>query len=717
MKIGFLYFLFFLFSISLYSQIGNAPIVSASGRQVFCPGSSINIVTNFSITDADDTTIDAFFIQISSGYQQNFDRLILSGNHPNINTDWDSKDGKLTFSSVLPGREMLLTDLENAVKDIQFTSTSTSLSIEKTFSLTADEANYLPSTNNFYEFISAPGIDWASAKIAAENKTFYGRKGYLTTLTSQEEADFAGKQAQGAGWIGGSDLETEGVWKWVTGPETGTVFWNGGTTGTSPNYSNWNRSEPNNQDGEEHYAHITDPNVPNVIVGSWNDLPLFGSDGLYAPKGYIVEYGTPSDPPLNIAASTSIYIPQITNTTGATICESGIATISATPSEGTVLWYDSPIGGNFLASGNNFTTPVLTTNKIYYATVSVNNCLTVNRTQIEVIVIQRPTIKSITEETICSGSAVLSATASDGDVYWYESLSSTTPIFIGDAYRTPNLNSTKAYYVEANNANCVSTSRTEVKAILDNTIPQFDLTQTNYVLCKDIGNVTIETENPQGNYRYVWTKNNAIIPGDLSSLEVKESGEYNVKAFSSSGCESMLQTITVNDSEKATVTNDDVIIIDDASNNSIEVINPNLGIGDYEFTLDDKFGTYKDIGFFDNIEIGIHTLYIKDKNGCEITPYSFTILAFPKFFTPNGDGNNEVWKIKGFDNSLYTTSDIYIYNRFGILIHKISPTEEGWNGTYQGKVLPSNTYWYNAILIDINGRKIEKVGSFSLIRN
>tara|TARA_B110000503_G_scaffold37800_1_gene61903 strand:- start:977 stop:1135 length:159 start_codon:yes stop_codon:yes gene_type:complete len=42
----------------LYSQTNNPPSITADGRQAFCIGNPINIVTAFSITDTDDTTID-----------------------------------------------------------------------------------------------------------------------------------------------------------------------------------------------------------------------------------------------------------------------------------------------------------------------------------------------------------------------------------------------------------------------------------------------------------------------------------------------------------------------------------------------------------------------------------------------------------------------------------------------------------------------------------
>ena len=132
--------------------------------------------------------------------------------------------------------------------------------------------------------------------------------------------------------------------------------------------------------------------------------------------------------------------------------------------------------------------------------------------------------------------------------------------------------------------------------------------------------------------------------------------------------------------------------------------------------MDDEFGIYKSSGLFQNIATGVHTLYIKDKNGCATTSLVFSILAFPKFFTPNGDGENDVWEIDGFNSDLFTIAEISIYNRFGVLLYQIESSFQGWDGRYQGKILPSNTYWFRVILNDVNGRKIEKNGSIGLIR-
>jgi gliding motility-associated-like protein len=714
-----LYLFFFIhISVSAIAQTDNAPSITADGKQAFCVGASIKIVTDFSITDADDTGVALFFIQISEGYQINFDRLTLTGNHPNIEADWNPNEGKLTLKSSGTATEMLFSDLENAVKDVEFSTSANNVTQEKTFSLTVGDANYLPSTDHFYEFIADEGITWSQAKIAAENRTYYDRKGYLATLTSQEEANFAGKQAAGAGWIGGSDEETEGEWKWVTGPEAGTVFWRGQVNGTTPNFAFWNNNEPNdfrggNTTGED-YAHITDPSIG--IVGAWNDLPNTGGTNLYTPRGYIVEYGEPGDAPLNIVASTSIYLPEITATTSATVCESGSVTISATPSEGTIEWFDAQTGGNRLASGTSFTTPFLTNNTTYYAVVSLNGCSSYVRTPVTIIVNQRPTITNFENDLICEGSATLSAEASQGEVYWFDSPTSTTPIFVGETYETPALNTTTRYYVEANNLDCVSESRTEVSAIVDSTVPEFDVPANGFVLCKDIGTVDLQVTNPQGNYRYIWRKEGELLVGENATITVNSTGNYTVRAISEAGCISQDKTINVRESEKASISNEDVIIVDNSNNNSIQVATINLGSGDYEFAVDNEFGNYQDEGIFQNLTTGLHTLYIRDKGGCGVESFVFSILGYPKFFTPNGDNQNDLWKISGYDSSFYTSSKVFIYNRFGALLYIIGENSEGWDGTIQGKIAPSNDYWFRVTLTDINGTSIEKTGNFSLIR-
>lgn len=280
------------------------PVVIGSGDQIYCPGASVPVVQSISITDPDNTSTSAVYIQISNGYVNGEDVLTLTGSHPNITSSWDATEGELTLQGPAPYSEF-----ETAVLATEFSSSSLSPSGTRQFSVTVGEPNFLPATQHYYEFVADAGITWSDAEVAAGNRTYFGLQGYLVTLTSQEEADFSGSQAQGVGWIGAHDNNVEGEWRWVTGPEAGTQFWSGGVGGTELTYAFWNSGEPNNCCGGENYAHITDPSVTSS-PGSWNDLSNTGAgSGAYASQGYVVEYGGMiGDPVLNITATTTIDI-------------------------------------------------------------------------------------------------------------------------------------------------------------------------------------------------------------------------------------------------------------------------------------------------------------------------------------------------------------------------------------------------------------------------
>ncbi len=280
---------------------------------MYCPGVAIPIVETVSIIDPDDTTIWSVYVQIATNYDNTGDVLTLTGSHPGITATWNISEGKLSL--VGPAT---LAQFEAAILGVRFNTTAPSVSgTMKEFSIVLAEANYLESTQHYYEYIPALGITWTAARDAAALRTFYGLQGYLATLTLPEEADLLGKQSSGAGWIGASDANVEGVWRWVTGPEAGTQFWNGGPGGnTTPpfNYANWNNGEPNNS-GDEDYAHINAPGTG--FDGSWNDLSNTGAaSGDYQPKGYLVEYGgmDGDPPPPDVSAVTRIWVDNINPT-------------------------------------------------------------------------------------------------------------------------------------------------------------------------------------------------------------------------------------------------------------------------------------------------------------------------------------------------------------------------------------------------------------------
>ena len=191
---------------------------------------------------------------------------------------------------------------------------------------------------------------------------------------------------------------------------------------------------------------------------------------------------------------------------------------------------------------------------------------------------------------------------------------------------------------------------------------------------------------------------------------IEGAGLFNVVGISKEGCVSKTRFLEVGESSIARITQDDIEVVDGDENNSIGIDPSNLGIGDYEYSLESQFGPYQDEPFFDGVLPGIHTVYVRDKNGCGVTSIEVSVIGYPKFFTPNGDGYNDTWQVQGV--SFQPGSDIYIFNKFGKLLAELDASGEGWNGIYNGKQLPSADYWYRVQLED--GRI--HTGHFSLIR-
>lgn len=116
--------------------------------------------------------------------------------------------------------------------------------------------------------------------------------GYLVTIRSAAEQSMA-KAAAGNNdvWIGASDAESEGKWKWDGGPDFGVQFWNGdATTGNPVNneYSNWFPGEPDDlpNPGDAAFLKGNDAVGGSSGLGGWSD-----GDG-NTPRAYLVESPT-----------------------------------------------------------------------------------------------------------------------------------------------------------------------------------------------------------------------------------------------------------------------------------------------------------------------------------------------------------------------------------------------------------------------------------------
>ena len=90
-------------------------------------------------------------------------------------------------------------------------------------------------------------------------------------------------------------------------------------------------------------------------------------------------------------------------------------------------------------------------------------------------------------------------------------------------------------------------------------------------------------------------------------------------------------------------------------------------------------------------------------------------MDYPLYFTPNNDGYHDTWNIYGISSQ--PKAKIYRFDRYGKLLKQISPTSEGWDGTFNGNPLPSSDYWFTVEYDEPNDGSLKQFNAhFSLKR-
>jgi gliding motility-associated-like protein len=189
------------------------------------------------------------------------------------------------------------------------------------------------------------------------------------------------------------------------------------------------------------------------------------------------------------------------------------------------------------------------------------------------------------------------------------------------------------------------------------------------------------------------------------------SGPYIFTPDSGQPCTPTNKTINVTVNPSNTIVNLNWTVTDAFTKNQIvTVINP-VGLN-YVYQMDS--GPFQISPVFENVASGLHSITVNDVNGCSaLTDTNVLVIGSPKFFTPNGDGYNDIWNITSLSDQLNTR--IYIFDRYGKLLKDISPNGSGWDGTYIGQPMPADDYWFTVEYSEQNSIKKYK-SHFSLKR-
>ncbi|TYP99856.1 gliding motility-associated-like protein [Tenacibaculum adriaticum] len=241
-----------------------------------------------------------------------------------------------------------------------------------------------------------------------------------------------------------------------------------------------------------------------------------------------------------------------------------------------------------------------------------------------------------------------------------------------------------------NELNNLCYSETSFELIV-NELPTVNIDET-YFICNLETSLNISVDNNLNTY--TWEYQNGDTVSNTHEATIVNAGNYTLTVAENKNglyCENSFEFELI----RSVLPNITEIKYEELSdNNFIEIIAS--GDGNFEYSIDGI--NYQDSNYFPNIQGGNYTTYVRDKEDCGEDSKKVIVIDYPKFFTPNNDGYNDYWQIKGIEK--YPNSKIFIFNRFGKLLKQLSPNSLGWNGTYNGKLMNDNDYWFKVILDD-----------------
>lgn len=232
--------------------------------------------------------------------------------------------------------------------------------------------------------------------------------------------------------------------------------------------------------------------------------------------------------------------------------------------------------------------------------------------------------------------------------------------------------------------------------------PEIDL-ENQYEICS-LGESLELKANP--NYSsWTWFDPQGIIISKEPVVTITAEGFYGLSVMEEKNgilCESYKEFELVH-SEAPVI--EDILFSNFSEDTSIEV--RASGDGVFEYSIDRR--TFQASNIFQNIPGGTYEVTVRDINGCGEFSQTINVVNYPRFFTPNNDGYHDSWHIQGLPP---TTSRILIYDRYGKLLKQLSITSAGWDGTFNGRNMPADDYWFH--LNSEDGTTFK--GNFSLVR-
>ncbi len=344
----------------------------------------------------------------------------------------------------------------------------------------------------------------------------------------------------------------------------------------------------------------------------------------------------------------------------------------------------------------------------YYVVVDSNLCTATSDTvNILFKPNPNPVITPDRNTNLCVGETViLNAGTGYNSYLWFNN-----GIATGQTTQTISVTTPGTYTVTVDSNGCSTTSNPIVVTVRQ--IPQATISVTGpLTFCEGKGSVILTSSPAQG---YLWSTGE-----QTQSITVTQSGTYEVTISDSCGtATSEPVTVTVHTNPIANFTSDPsdtalsfttVQFIDQSSN---DVITWSWTFGNGQTSnIQNPTTEYQTGGTFPI------TLIVSNANCTDsITKYIYiddeSYLWIPTAFTPNNDGLNDTWDI--YTRNI-TDFSVTVWSRWGHLVFQTADPTVRWNGTFEGKAVQEDAYTFVIKATTKKGKKIQKLGSVTIIR-
>jgi gliding motility-associated-like protein len=379
-------------------------------------------------------------------------------------------------------------------------------------------------------------------------------------------------------------------------------------------------------------------------------------------------------------------------------------------------WFDSQ--GNPLGIDSNYAFVPGSANDTFYVDITDScNSLTLRDTVIVSLLFSPLEVNLHPDTNICAGDSVLISATVSGGIPPYTFQWSNGLVGVDTFWVTPMVNS--VYSITVSDS-CNSVVVTDSVVISTDKIPMTLILSNDTLVCKNQSITLLAV--PSGGippYLYQWSPITSNLPNP--SVTPSTTTQYFVSVTDQ--CQDTLLTdsvlintefppLVLTTSEIGEVCSGDVVAVEGEASGGKPPYSVYWRYGEQEsFALNFEF--VADYTLSDSVKFFVVDACLESDSLSVDMVVNDCRLEFPNVFTPNGDGENDVFHIKGLE--YYPSNTMRIYNRWGGLIFEMENYRNTWDGySPSGQALPEGVYFYVLDVFDTENSHYQ--GTITLLK-